>query len=323
MKNILCTGASGFIGRNFLDQDFPKDWNITGTYNESVEEELIQNKNVEYMGLNLSNSKDVEECLGGIKWDLILHLASNTNVRSSIYNPLNDLKSTFMSTFNLVTYCDFKRFVYMSSGAVYNGYKNLVDPDILNSYGFKSGIPYAINKFMSELYIKSVCDGWLKTQENMHKKHYTILRFMGGYGKYENERKFIRKIIKEISFKDIKTLRLAGSGNNTFQLLYYTDMINAINKVVKHGLKSKENILVDLCGDIEDTYTLNSFIKMVQEISEHKIKKIEKIDTLIEDNRFVCDNTQFRNKFNWKQQYYLLNGLEDYINNVRLNTDGF
>lgn len=327
MKNkikILLTGSSGFIGKNFLDQKLPKKWDITGTYYSTPKKDLIKSDNVSYINIDLSCPIQVKEKLSKQRWDLVIHLASNTDVSNSIYNPHFDFFANLLATLNIVTYCKFKRIIYLSSGAVYGGYKNLVNPNTLRKGKLKSLIPYALHKHLSERYIISLCNEWIKYYPDLKiKRNYTILRFMGGYGQFENPRKFIRRTVNNLCGSDIESFVKFGEGKNIFQLVYSNDLKVALKKIVSHRLKSNKNHLLDLSGNLNDVHTLNNFLELTQKATGNKIKRISIINKKGEDTRFYCDNRRLKELINWSPKYGLEEGLKDYVKQIRGKSYGY
>ena len=123
MQNLLITGGLGYIGSKFIE-------NFSGSYNIFVlDSYLYDEKNKEKYNLIKKdirelNSNDIENI------DLVIHMAELSN------DPLGELSNglteeiNHAATKNLLEICNeasVKKFIYMSSCAVYGKNDNLVN----------------------------------------------------------------------------------------------------------------------------------------------------------------------------------------------------
>ena len=115
---VLLTGASGFIGKNFLELA-PKDIEIIGIYNSSKDiENFIKEKNLNNVKLykcDLTNENEVKKLFENIgnDFDYCIFLAGNVDVPLSKSNPEKDFKITVGSLINTLKNCKFNRFIYI------------------------------------------------------------------------------------------------------------------------------------------------------------------------------------------------------------------
>ena len=153
---LLLTGASGFIGKNFLEFA-PKDIEIIGLYNKSTDiERFVEEKNLKNVELHkcdLTNKRETKKLFDkiGKNFEYCLFLAGNVNVPLSKSNPDKDLDMTAGSLINVLQSCNkITRLVYLSTAGVYDGLKGEVTPDVK----LNPKVPYCISKLMAEQYIK-------------------------------------------------------------------------------------------------------------------------------------------------------------------------
>lgn len=237
MMRLLVTGASGFIGKNFLLRA-PKDWKITGTFLNALDfPDFIRSNNLENITAercNLIDPADVNRFVkkSGNNFDAVLYLAANGNPGYSVVNPLSDLNSNTTGLINVLENIRCKRFVYISSGAVYDGLRGIVSP----SSKLISTLPYAISKMASERYVQFY--RWRRRTI----EEYVILRFFGAFGPYEPSRKIFSRLINSIFFEKKDEFIIHGDGKNYIDAMYVEDAITGIISV----LRSKEkDIIVD------------------------------------------------------------------------------
>ena len=136
MKNILITGASGFIGSNLCDILLEEGFNVYGTYRKTK----ITNPAVIPVQCDLSKGLETNYQI-----DAIIHGASA--IRSD--NPNIYIDDCILSTRNLINFAEkqgVKKFIFFSSIAVYgtvNGEVN-VNSDRINPD------EYGASKFLCE-----------------------------------------------------------------------------------------------------------------------------------------------------------------------------
>lgn len=243
---VLVTGASGFIGRNFLLQA-PEDWKIIGIYNRSTNlEEFVKEKklaNVSLHQVDLLDEKQVTRLFDKIGGDIdsCLFLAANVDVPRSITDPLHDLTQT---TGGVITFLknagSIRRFVYLSSSAVYDGNEGKVTPET----PLNPKIPYCISKLAAERYVSFyVSRGKIK--------EHTIIRFGGAFGLYARPSKFMTSLIGRLVLKEQDTIEVYGDGTNTINLMYVKDTVAALVR----ALESDKSGLVCNLGQENMTIT--------------------------------------------------------------------
>jgi UDP-glucose 4-epimerase len=232
---MIVTGASGFIGRNFLLR-LPGDWEVTALYHRSqdflhfVTERKLAN--IAPMRCDLTREEDVNavaKSAGGA--DACVYLAANGDPAFSATDPLLDLRQNVVALVNFLRVLQVKRFVFFSSGAVYDGLSGLVSPDTMLS----PRLPYAISKLASEQYVRFFA-GQGRISE------YVILRFFGAYGPYEPERKIYTRLIRAFALEAGNEFTVRGDGENLIDAMHVDDTVEGILKAV---VGDGRNLVVD------------------------------------------------------------------------------
>lgn len=258
--NVLVVGASGFIGRNLL-LGAPKDWNIFGIYNTNnpFEKFLKENdlSNVTPIKCDLTNIDETKRAIEPLKDIAVcIYLVANTNVRSMVENPITDVNTNIATMVNFLQFFKGGKLIYFSSGAVYMGLSGKVSP----SMKINPIIPYSISKYACEQYIK-----FYQTNKKTF-NDYVILRFFGGYGPYEPNRKISTKLIEAI--RDGKgEFTVYDDGRNYIDFMYIEDAIEGIKAVVN---SDKTNLTVDFCSG--NPLTINELVRKVGEIFGKKLE---------------------------------------------------
>jgi UDP-glucose 4-epimerase len=236
--NVLVAGASGFLGRNLL-ASAPRDWQIVALYNQDTTFPTylrsIENPQFTCEKCDLTDEKAVASLAEDIgrSFDACVFLAANSDPARSIESPRYDWMANVGTLVNVLDTFKFNRFVFLSSGAVYDGNRGDVSPDTV----LIPRLPYAISKLACEHYIRSY-----------HKKgtlqNYLILRFFGAYGPYEPARKIYSRLVKTFCIRKEQEFTVRGNGKNLIDAMYVSDAVQAFTKAV---LSDADGLTLDLC----------------------------------------------------------------------------
>jgi nucleoside-diphosphate-sugar epimerase len=286
-KNILITGASGFIGKNFLKYISQFECRIFAIYN-NTKINLIKN-NITYIKCDLLKKFPIK--ILKYNFDVVYHFAGPKADRVSINNKLGILKGLIIDE-NVIDYVIKKKiakFFYASSAGVYNVKKtNFTEkrlPININCDGF-----YGLSKLVGEE----------KLFKSLNKKNFVICRFFSVYGKYSNTiiNKWQRNIKKNLN------ISIWDEGKTIRSWLHIDDVISGI---VKMTTNESKNVVYNL-GSSEKT-TLNK----IYEIIKNKYPNSKSLAVYNKNfqsgpkERFTsCKNLKM---LNWKQKIKLNKGL--------------
>jgi nucleoside-diphosphate-sugar epimerase len=216
---VLVTGASGFIGHNVLLRA-PRDWQIVAVHNHTPGLDGFarqhQLTNVRVARCDLTDAAEVREfARADGHFDACLYLAANGDPARSAERPAWDLQ---LNTVALVTCLEHVRvghFVYVSSGAVYDGLEGPVTP----ATPVAPRLPYAISKLASEHYLRAFAER-RKTVGS-----FVNVRFFGAYGPYEPHRKITTRWIRGL-MSGQREFSIRGNGENLIDLMYVDDAVD-------------------------------------------------------------------------------------------------
>ena len=95
---ILITGGAGFIGSHLIDLLISKGNKVVAIDNlllgrkENISH-LIDNKNFKFIKEDLLNINELKEILQENDFDVVFHLAANSDIQNSAKNPQIDLNN--------------------------------------------------------------------------------------------------------------------------------------------------------------------------------------------------------------------------------------
>ncbi len=232
---ILVTGGAGFIGSHLVDRLLAKGDKVV-----CVDNFLLGKK--EHLGNALDNEQfrmhtfDLME-LGKLddlfreeKFDMVYHLAANSDIEQGYRQIRRDLDNTFLTTFNVLTCMkkhNVKEILFASSSAVYG---ELNEPLSESSGPLFPISLYGAAKLASEAYMSSF-------RENYGMKVW-IMRFPNVVG-WRLTHGVIYDFLNKLESDNSKLLVL-GDGKQQKPYLYIDDLICAIECIYEES-KDKMN----------------------------------------------------------------------------------
>lgn len=233
----LITGGCGFIGTNLIRrllEDSSEDHSIRVYDNLSVGgrddlekiasfEEVspdapgdISDAGVELVVGDVRDSEVTQRAAAGA--DVIVHLAAQAGVPTSIEDPRYDFEANALGTFNLLEaarHQDVDRFVFASSAAPIGE----CEPPIHEDMACKPKAPYGASKLAGE--------GYCSAYHGSFGIETVALRFGNVYGPLSDHKssvvaKFIRRAMQG------KTLEIYGDGQQTRDFIHTADLTRAI-----------------------------------------------------------------------------------------------
>jgi len=315
MKKILITGGLGFIGLNLV-QDLLRNKKIKlinidklSPYSNKI---TIKKKNYKFIKLDITNKNKLYNCINNIKPDLVFHLAAESHVDRSIILSKEFIYSNIIGTFNLLEILNRLktkkklnakfRFIHVSTDEVYG---SILKGKFTEKSNYKPNSPYSASKASSDLLVRS----WFKT----YNFPAIITNCSNNFGPYQNEEKFIPKVITNILSK--KKIPIYGNGKNTRDWIYVDDHISALKTI---AIKGKIGETYNIGG--QNILTNNKIVEMIFKIMKKKhinfdpINLIEHVmDRKGHDFRYAISNKKINNKLNWYPKYIFKDSLEKTI----------
>ena len=285
-KNVLITGASGFIGthlRSLLRNSH--------TINPIA---LFKEDN------NLIDGQiSIKESI-----DSVVHLAGLSFVPDAIKNPYKMYHSNFMFTLNILDYCrreNIKEFIFMSS-YIYGKPEYL---PINEAHPTNIENPYGRSKLMCEEICKAYSEDYgIKV---------VILRPFNIFGHNQDKRFLIPTIIQQIKenkdhivLKDLKPKR---------DYLYVKDLVSLLELIIK---KKKVKSLSSYNIGSGVSHSVEDIAKKILEVFQCD-KQIKDLGDIRQNEVLDCiaDIKNIKNDYDWYPRYSFEEGIED----MRLESD--
>jgi dTDP-glucose 4,6-dehydratase len=335
-KNMLITGAAGFIGTNFVKY-------IVNTYPETkpivldkltyagnihnLEEELEKDK-IAFIPGDINNIESVRNIFKRYSPEIVINFAAESHVDRSIAGPRVFMKTNILGTQNLLTiakdnweirereYMADVKFIQISTDEVYGalgekGYFTEQTP--LDPHS-----PYSASKASADLIVKAYYDTYYFPA--------IITRCSNNYGPYHFPEKLIPLMITNII--EGKKLPVYGEGKNIRDWIHVKDHCTAIDRVRKNG---KIGEIYNIGGNCEKRnieivkLLIDKTLNLIRETAKYKkvlkteIKNINYDlihfvkDRLGHDYRYAMDSTKIMRELCWKPQIMFDDGIEQTI----------
>ena len=325
--NILITGGAGFIGshtvRKFVKK-YPdyKIYNldlITYAGNQDNLSDIQNYSNYVFIRGDIRKSEFVNEIFKKYKFESIIHLAAESHVDRSIYDPYNFISTNIICTVNLLeafkniwnnNFND-KFFYHISTDEVYGSID--YNDSFTELSRFNPSSPYSASKASSDHFVNA----YAKTFDIPIK----ISNCSNNFGPFQFPEKLIPMMINNIINK--KELPIYGDGQNVRDWLYVLDHVDAID-IVFHSGKNLETYNIggnNEIKNIELVYNIcnlmNSKLGLDKNTSEKLIKFVK--DRPGHDYRYAVDSSKIKKSIGWKPKYNFKEALSEtidwYLNN--------
>ena len=302
---MLVTGGGGFIGSNFIRQMFyfHPDYNITNLDKLTY---AVDKKNLDELDSYPNYFLSVEDIcnVDAVEWlvqhsDIVVHFAAESHVDRSITGPGEFIRTNVVGTQVLLDACVKykKRFHHISTDEVY-GSLSLSDARFTENSPYDPSSPYSASKASS--------DHLVRAYHRTYGLETTITNCSNNYGPWQNEEKFIPRMIK-LALEG-KNLQVYGNGLNVRDWIHVYDHCAAIDLVIHKG-RIGETYLVG--GDEEWP---NLFVaKKIIQITGNDVAIDMVMDRPGHDIRYAIDSSKIEEELGWKRTYDFTDGLIDTV----------
>lgn len=309
MKNILVTGADGFIGSHLTEHLVKQGYNVKAfvyynSFNSWGWIDALPKAVKDHIEIFSGDIRDpngvriaMEDC------DTVFHLAALIAIPFSYHSPDSYVDTNIKGTLNILQAAKLlstKRILVTSTSEVY-GTAQFVP--ITEDHPFQGQSPYSATKIGADRLAESFyCSFDLPI---------TIVRPFNTYGPRQSARAVIPTIITQLhnGFKKIKL----GSLTPTRDLLYVKDTVNGFIEIAKSKKTIGEEINIATQSEISIGDLAQEIINQINPeakiISDGQRVRPEKSEV----NRLFGSNEKIKQLTNWELKHSLKDGLAETI----------
>jgi UDP-glucuronate decarboxylase len=295
MDEVLITGGCGFIGSHTAEKFAAEGYRVVIIDNLSTG--LKNNLNFSHKLYELDvASKDCENIFRNHRFSIVIHLASQNDLKKSIDDPYYNARTNILGLVNMLhlsTKYNAGRFIFGSSSAVYGNNETL---PLKEEYEINPISPYGTGKYLGEYY----CNKW----KEIYGLDTVCLRFSNVYGPRQGvsgENRVVSNFIKKAD-SGLK-LVIFGDGEQTRDFIYVSDVVDAIYRAIYSTNSSILNISSG--SEVSIKYLANE-INKIRRISGIRYEMSRDGDI----RHSVLDNTKAKQELDWAPMYSLKEGLE-------------
>ena len=319
MKKILITGGAGFIGAHVVKHFVKKYTNdqiinldcLTYAAEPKNLADVESCENYKFLKININDAENIDDVFKDHSITHVIHLAAESHVDRSIENSIDFALTNVIGTVNLLNSAKNNwsedrdhLFYHISTDEVYGslGLKGSFKES--TKYDPKS--PYSASKASSDHFVRSYF--------TTHNLPIVISNCSNNYGPFQNQEKFIPKVISSLKKKE--PIPIYGQGKNIRDWLYVKDHVSAIEKIFNEG-EVGETYNIGGGYEISNLQLVVKIIKVYSELYPCGYDYNQLIsfvdDRKGHDFRYSIDSSKIQSTLGWSSKINFEDGIKKTI----------
>lgn len=317
MKNVLVTGAAGFIGSHLTELLVKKGYKVKAFlhYNSSNQWGWLEKSPVKSeIEVVLGDIRDYDSVYGALQGqDSVFHLAALIGIPYSYLSPLAYIKTNVEGTYNILQAARLQAIEKVIITSTSETYGSAQYTPIDEEHPLVGQSPYSASKIGADQLATSYYQSF-----DLPVK---IVRPFNTYGPRQSARAIIPSVISQI-LSGQESIKL-GSLIPTRDLNYVADTVNGFLAIADSDHLFGEVTNIGMNSEI----SIADLVVLIQEILGKKITITTDEQRIrpekSEVNRLLCDNTKLLNNTDWRPQYTMRSGIQETANWIESNMNVF
>ena len=329
-KQILVTGAAGFIGYHLCEALIKQGHSIIGLDNINdyydvnlkyarlnelgiqkeaatvfgeMSESILHGPSMQFIRLNLEDREELPKLFRIFNFDMVCNLAAQGGVRYSIENPEAYIDSNINGFLNILECCrhhNVKRLVYASSSSVYG---NSDDTPFKETANVDQPISlYAATKKSNEL--------MAHTYSHLYNIETIGLRFFTVYGPWG--RPDMAMFLFTDAIINNKPIKVFNNGNLSRDFTYIDDIVNGVVNTLLKDSKNDSLYKLYNIGNGKPVQLLDFIASLEKELDITAIKNRLPMQA-VDVNQTFADTSCLENDYNYKPQITVDKGIKEFV----------
>jgi len=307
LKRVLICGATGFIGRNMVEQlSRRKDLQIIAVYNKrpSYETPYASNK-VLWKRADLRNPSDVSEIMNDV--DYVIQAAATTSGAKDIVSRpyIHVTDNAVMNSYLLREAFEkkIKHFIFFSCTVMYQ-----TSEDALKEDDWDESVPLHPRYFgvgNTKIYIEKM----LEFFSNISEMKTTAIRhsnIYGPYDKFDLDRSHVFGATVTKTMLADKKVTVWGTGEEERDLLHVDDLVSFVEALIE---KQKEKYRLYNCG-LGEKISIKSLVELIVNASKKNLTIEHDLTQPSIKTSLFLDNSLALNEIGWRPKVKLKDGIE-------------
>jgi CDP-paratose 2-epimerase len=333
------TGGAGFIGCNSADHYLQQGHEVVVFDNLSrpgsqKNLEWLRQRHGERVLFVKGDVRDFERLSSEIKRsDVVLHLASQVAVTTSVLQPREDFEINALGTFNMLeavrNFCPQAVFLYASTNKVYGGLDSvqIVERDSRYEFAdFTDGIPENFPLDFHSPYgcSKGAGDQYVIDYARIYGLKTVSLRQSCIYGERQfgvEDQGWIAHLMIAACLN--RPITIYGDGKQVRDVLHIADLIRAYDKVVERA-DEVSGLAINLGGGPSNTLSIwSEFEPILESLTGHPVIATFEDWRPGDQHVFVADIHRARALLDWHPDVSPISGITNLYNWISTNTNLF
>jgi len=317
MKNILVTGACGFIGSNLVEHLLEKGFNVKAFahYNSNNSWGWLENINhksdIDIISGDIRDYDSVSKAMVGC--DSVFHLAALIGIPYSYLSPLAYIRTNIEGTYNVLESAKINEIDQLLITSTSETYGTAQYVPIDEKHPLVGQSPYSASKIAAD----QLAISYFRSFDLPVK----IVRPFNTYGPRQSARAIIPTIIIEI-LSGKKEIQL-GNITPTRDLTYVKDTCQGFIEIYNSDSLFGEVTNIGMNTEISIENLFDLIAKIMGKQVSHTVSEERMRPNKSEVDRLVCDNSKIMMQTNWHPKFELKYGLMETIEWVTNNYNNY
>lgn len=337
MRSILITGGAGFIGVNAARHFLARGWGVTLLDNFSRRGTELNVRTlrsefgdrVKVIRGDVRSRKTTETIVE--EHDVVLHLAAQVAVTSSVVEPWGDFKANTMGTLRVLDAVRLSKrkpiFLFASTNKVYGSLENIPIVEATQRYTFADsalkGVTEAQQLDFHSPYgcSKGAADQYVRDYARLYGLKTVVFRQSCIYGPYQfgvEDQGWVAWFLVAALLK--RPIQVYGNGKQVRDLLHVSDLLRAYELAIEH-IDTVTGQVYNVGGGFENTFSLLEFLSFMEHDLHlpvpYSFAEVRPGDQPL----FISDNTRISRDLGWSANVSLHKGVTELADWLRAHAD--